>query len=234
MNAWNQFLWVIFPYVMITIFVVGHIYRFLTDQMGWTAKSSEFLEKKSLRWGSLLFHYGILFVFGGHVVGLLIPKLFLFQIGVSDKIYHLIAVYFGGAAGLVAVTGLFLLIVRRYGDKRVSLTSSFGDKFINLLLFLVVGIGIYNTLGFNLLVGGFDYRDTISPWLRSWIMFSPNPELMVGVPLMYQVHVVLAFLIFGLWPFTRLFHVWSVPIAYVKRSPIIYRKSRMKKCNSHI
>ncbi|NOY76891.1 MAG: respiratory nitrate reductase subunit gamma [Calditrichaeota bacterium] len=224
MNDLNQFLWVIFPYVMLTIFVVGHIYRYLTDQMGWTSESSEFLEKKSLRWGSLLFHYGILLVFGGHVVGLLVPKSILATVGVSDEAYHLVAVYFGGAAGVVTVIGLFLLLVRRYGDTRVSVTSNFGDKFIALLLFLVIGFGIYNTLGFNLFVGGFDYRTTISPWLRGLIVFSPNPNLMLGVPLVYRLHVIFAFLVFGVWPFTRLVHVWSVPIAYLTRSPIIYRK----------
>ncbi len=224
MNYLNQFLWVIFPYVMITIFIVGHIYRYLTDQMGWTSESSEFLEKKNLRWGSLLFHYGILLVLGGHVVGLLIPKTILAGIGVSDEAYHFVAVYFGGAAGVVTVIGLFLLLVRRYGNTRISLTSSFGDKAIALLLFLVIGIGLYNTLGFNMFVGGFDYRTTISPWLRGLIVFSPNPDLMLGAPLLYQLHVILAFLTFGVWPFTRLVHVWSVPIAYITRSPIIYRK----------
>ncbi len=224
MNYWNQFLWVIFPYLMISIFIVGHIYRYNTDQIGWTSKSSEFLEKKNLKWGSLLFHYGILLVFGGHVLGLLVPKSFLAQVGISNEAYHLSAVYFGGAAGLVTVIGLFLLLVRRYGNKRISVTGSLGDKLIAVLLFLVVGIGIYNTLIFNLSVGGFDYRSTISPWFRSLFIFAPNSKLMIEVPLVYQIHVILAFLIFGVWPFTRLVHVWSIPVAYIKRSNIVYRR----------
>jgi nitrate reductase gamma subunit len=225
MNYWNQFLWVIFPYLMISIFIIGHIYRYNTDQIGWTSKSSEFLEKKNLRWGSLLFHYGILLVFGGHVMGLLVPESFFTQIGISNEAYHLSAVYFGGAAGLVTVIGLFLLLVRRYGDKRISVTGSLGDKLIAVLLFLVVGIGIYNTLVFNLSVGVFDYRSTISPWFRSLFVFAPNSKLMIEVPLVYQIHVISAFLILGVWPFTRLVHVWSIPFAYIKRSNIIYRRS---------
>lgn len=228
MNAWHQFFWVIYPYIMITIFLVGHFYRYLTDQIGWTSKSSEFLEKKSLRWGSLLFHYGILFVLGGHILGLLIPKDLLTQIGVSDESYHFMAIYFGGLSGLATLIGLFLLVIRRFGNERISKTSSFGDKFIALLLFLVIGFGIYNTLGFNLFIGGFDYRNAISPWLRSLIVFAPDPGLMVGVPLVFQLHVILAFLVFGIWPFTRLVHVWSVPIAYIRRSHIIYRSAQLK------
>ncbi len=228
MNVWNQFFWVIFPYLMITVFLVGHFFRYLTDQTGWTSKSSEFLEKRSLRWGSLLFHYGIWFVFGGHVVGLLVPKSLLSRVGVSDEAYHLMAVYLGGLAGLIAILGLLILIVRRYGDTYISLTSSFGDKLIAVLLLLVMGFGIYNTLGFNLLTEGFDYRSTISPYLRSLIIFAPDSRLMMGVPLTYQLHVFLAFLVMGIWPFTRLVHVWSIPVAYVKRSPIIYRSARLK------
>ncbi len=225
MNYWNQFLWVIFPYLMISIFIVGHIYRYNTDQIGWTSKSSEFLEKKNLRWGSLLFHYGILLVFGGHVLGLLVPKSFLTQIGISNEAYHFSAVYFGGTAGLITVIGLFLLLVRRYGNKRISVTGSTGDIFITILLFLVIVLGIYNTIIYNAFIGGFDYRTTISPWFRGLIVFAPNSALMTSVPTIYKLHIIFSFAIFGVWPFTRLVHVWSIPVAYIKRSNIIYRRS---------
>jgi len=224
MSYWNQFLWVIFPYMMIAITIIGHIYRYSTDQMSWTSRSSEFLEKKSLRWGSMLFHYGIIFVFFGHVLGLLIPKTFVYSIGINYGLYNDIAIYVGGIAGTAVVIGIFLLLIRRYGNKRISATSSFGDKFIIILLVLIVGFGIYNTLFYNLYFGHFDYRSTISPWFRSLFIFAPNPQLMAHIPLTYKIHVLLAFLTFGLWPFTRLVHVWSIPIAYLKRSHIIYRR----------
>ena len=224
MNYWNQFFWVIFPYMMIAVTIIGHIFRFNTDQINWSAKSSEFLEKKNLRWGSILFHYGVIFVFFGHVLGLLVPKAFLRQIGLSDELYHFTAVYFGGTAGLVAIIGLILLLLRRYGNQRISKTSNFADKFVIILLFLVVAFGIYNTIFHNLLVGNFDYRSTISPWFRSLFIFAPNPELMSNVPLTYKIHIILAFAIFGIWPFTRLVHIWSIPINFIKRSKIIYRQ----------
>lgn len=210
--------------MMIAITIVGHIYRYSTDQMNWSSRSSEILENKTLRWGSLLFHYGIIFVFFGHVLGLLIPKTFISAIGINYTLYHNMAIYIGGTAGTITVIGIFLLLIRRYGNKRVSVTSSFGDKFIIVLLFLIVGFGIYNTLFYNLYFGHFEYRSTISPWFRSLFIFSPDPKLMLHVPLTYKIHIILAFLAFGIWPFTRLVHIWSIPIAYIKRSHIVYRR----------
>jgi nitrate reductase gamma subunit len=225
MSYWNQFLWVIFPYMMIAVTIIGHIYRYSTDQMNWTSRSSEFLEKKSLRWGSLLFHYGIIFVFFGHVLGLLIPESFITNsIGINNETYHQIAISFGGIAGTATIVGAFILLFRRYGNKRISKTSSFGDKFIIVLLFLLIAIGIYNTLFYNLAVGDFNYRLSISPWVRSLFVFSPDSSLMANIPLTYKIHVLLAFLTIGVWPFTRLVHVWSIPVAYIKRSHIIYRR----------
>ncbi len=224
MSYWNQFLWVIFPYMMIAVTIIGHIYRYSTDQMNWTSRSSEFLEKKSLRWGSMLFHYGIIIVFFGHFVGLLIPESFVSHLGITNETYHTLAISFGSIGGVLTVCGLFLLLVRRYGNKKVSFNSSFADKFIVVLLFLLVCFGIYNTLFYNLTFGNFNYRASISPWLRSLFIFSPNPKLMINVPITFQIHVILAFLTFGVWPFTRLVHVWSIPIAYIKRSHIIYRR----------
>lgn len=224
MNYWNQFLWVIFPYTMIAISVVGHVYRYQTNQIGWSAQSSEFLEKKQLRIASMFFHYGILIVLLGHISGLLLPESFVSSLGVSNEIYHQMAIILGGIGGILTVTGLILLLVRRYGNNRVSVTSRVADKFILILLLLVIGFGIYNTLFYQLSFGGYDYRLTISPWFRSLFIFSPNPLLMVNVPITYKIHIVLAFLTFGVWPFTRLVHIWSFPFTYLRRSHIIFKK----------
>lgn len=230
MNYWNQFLWVIYPYLMLAIFVVGHIYRYNTDQIGWSAKSSEFLEKKSLKWGSILFHYGILMVFGGHVVGLLVPKSLTESLGISEELYHLSAVYGGGSAGIITLIGIFILLFRRVNDNRVRIRSSFTDMLIAVLLLIVIAMGVYNTLGSSLFAhSDFDYRDSIAPWLRGLLVFAPDPSLMNQVPLFFQLHTIFAFAIFGIWPFTRLVHVWSLPLEYLKRSYIIYRSRNAKK-----
>ncbi|MFV9510103.1 respiratory nitrate reductase subunit gamma [Tepidibacillus sp. LV47] len=223
MNFWNQFWWVIFPYLMLAIFVIGHIYRYNTDQLGWTAKSSEFMEKNTLKWGSILFHVGILMVLGGHLVGLLIPKAWTEAVGISEEMYHASAIFGGGIAGLITFTGILILLFRRVNVKRVRLTSSFSDMLVAILLFIEIVMGMYNTLGYNLFVGGFDYRETLAPWLRGLLVFRPDPTLMIDVPLFFKLHTLFAFAIFGIWPFTRLVHVWSFPLEYLKRSTILYR-----------
>ncbi|GAX91404.1 respiratory nitrate reductase subunit gamma [Effusibacillus lacus] len=222
MSALDQFLWVIYPYMMLTIFVVGHIYRYKTDQLAWTAKSSEFLEKKSLKWGSMLFHIGIFLVFLGHVAGLLVPKAVTEAFGISERLYHLGAVYGGTLAGLMTVAGISILLFRRVTNKRVRITSSTSDMLVAILLFAVIGMGLLATVGHNML-SSYDYRVTISPWVRGILTFTPDASLMTGVPIFFKLHVLLAFAIFGVWPFTRLVHVWSVPLAYFRRSYILYR-----------
>ena len=120
-------LWGVFPYIVLTIFILGHIYRYQKDQFGWTTKSSEFLEKKRLRVGSLLFHWGLLFVFGGHVLGLIIPVGFYNALGITEHQYHMIAIGFGVPAGIAAFAGILLLTYRRISVKRIKAPTSPGD-----------------------------------------------------------------------------------------------------------
>ncbi|WP_449450464.1 respiratory nitrate reductase subunit gamma, partial [Streptococcus suis] len=154
----NQFLWVIFPYLCLATFIIGHIARYQFDQFSWTAKSSEFIEKKQLKWGSLLFHLGIIPVFFGHVVGLLIPAHWLESIGVSNHIYHIGAVYIGSIFGIITLVGMFLLTVRRITKQNVRRLSSASDIFVNILLLVIVCVGCYATLVTNATTPDFDYR----------------------------------------------------------------------------
>ncbi len=222
----NQFLWVIFPYLMIMVFICGHIYSYSVNQLKWTAKSSEFFEKNQLKWGSMLFHIGILLVFLGHVVGLLIPKAILENVGITETVYHAGAVYGGGFAGLLTLVGILILLSRRHANVRIRLTSDVSDIVTIWLIFLIIIVGLYNTLIGNQLYPTFDYRETISPWVRGLLTFTPNPEQMKEVPFGFQLHLFLSFLLIGIWPFTRLVHVWSAPLSYFKRSYILYRRNR--------
>lgn len=223
----NQFLWVIFPYLCLAIFVIGHIARYKFDQFSWTAKSSEFIEKKQLKWGSLMFHLGVIPVFFGHVVGLLVPASWLEAVGVSDHLYHIGAVYIGSIFGIITLIGMFLLTARRITKHNVRRLSSASDIFVNLLLLLIVFVGCYATLVTNVTTPEFDYRQTISIWFRGLFMLSPDASLMTQVPLAFKLHVLLGFTIMACWPFTRLVHVWSVPLSYANRSYIIYRKHKV-------
>lgn len=145
----DQLLWVIYPYACIAIFIIGHIFRFKYDQFSWTAKSSEFVEKKSLMWGSILFHLGIIPVIMGHVVGLGIPASWLRAIGVSDHLYHIGAVYIGSIFGIVTLIGMLLLTARRITNENVRKLSSLSDILVNFLLLFIVFIGCYSTIVTN-------------------------------------------------------------------------------------
>ena len=223
----NQFVWVIYPYLCLAIFVIGHIARYKYDQFSWTAKSSEMIEKKRLKWGSLLFHLGIIPVFFGHVVGLLIPANWLEAIGVNNHIYHIGAVYIGSVFGIITLIGMLLLTLRRLSIKNVRRLSSFSDIFVNIVLLIILIMGWYSTLVTNAIQPEFDYRQTIAIWFRHLFMFSPNADLMLNVPWSFKLHILLGFTVFACWPFTRLVHVWSVPLSYMNRRYIVYRKNKI-------
>ncbi|WP_411346763.1 respiratory nitrate reductase subunit gamma [Paenibacillus sp. WLX1005] len=222
----EQFLWVIFPYACMVIFVVGHIFRYRTDQFSWTAKSSEFIEKKQLMIGSMLFHIGIIPVIMGHVVGLGIPASWMTAMGVSEHMYHLGAVYGGGLFGIVTLIGMLILTSRRFTIRSVRRLSSASDLVVNTLLLFIVFMGMYATLFTNAVQPDFDYRETISIWFRGLFILQPNASLMHDVPLSFKIHALTGFAIFAFWPFTRLVHVWSVPLNYIGRSYILYRRHK--------
>lgn len=226
MSMLNQFTWVILPYLCCAVFIVGHIFRYRYDQFNWTAKSSEFIEKKQLMIGSLLFHVGIIPVIMGHVAGLGIPKSWMNALGVNDHLYHLGAMYVGGLFGIITFAGMLILTSRRITKRTVRRLSSTSDMIVNALLLFIIVMGMYSTLVTNNVQPDFDYRETISIWFRNLFLFRPDASLMTEVPVTFKIHVLTGFLIFAFWPFTRLVHVWSVPLNYARRSYILYRKHR--------
>lgn len=231
MNLWEQFLWVIFPYLSLVTFVLGHVYRYRYDQYGWTPKSSQILERRMLMWGVLLFHWGLLFVFGGHVMGLFVPIEVYRAMGVSDHNYHLLSLWAGSVVGVVALIGILLLNLRRWFIGRIRSNTETIKFVTDALLLVVILLGMAATIGYRVYVSQyelqeeFEYRETIGPWFRSLFYFSPQPELMVGAPLIFQLHTLSAFLLFALWPFSSLVHAWSVPLGYLRRSHVQYRSS---------
>lgn len=223
MSRSELLLWVVLPYVCLTIFVVGHIWRYRRDKLTWTTRSTQLLERKLLKPGVLMFHWGLLFVIAGHLLGILIPKSATESLGVSEDLYHWVSVVAGVTAGAVMTIGLLILAVRRTTVPRVAATTTNRDRIAYTLLLAVLATGMVATLGENLFGGSYDYRETVSPWFRSLFLLDPDPALMVGIPLVYQLHALLAWLLFAVWPFTRLVHAWSIPFTYLKRRPILYR-----------
>lgn len=224
------FLWIVFPYVTLTIMIFGILYRFAFRQLTWAAPSTEFLEKRWLRIGSPLFHYGIIFAFIGHVMGIVVPKGFYEFIGVTDEMYHFLGIVGGGIAGLMVVAGLIILLIRKITIERVRIHSTFADFFSILSLIIVAGLGAYLTVVYDTTVVAYEYRTTIGPWFRSLFIFQPQYHLMEIIPTIFKVHVVAAFAFFAVIPFTRLIHFYSLPIRYPLRAPQQYRsRSEYKK-----
>lgn len=224
MSFWDQFLWVIYPYMVIVIFVFGLLIRYNSDQLGWSSKSSQLLERRLLKWGSTLFHFGIIFVFLGHVAGIIVPVGVYRLLGVPDEQYHIMASVMGGLSGIAATVGVVILFYRRFMIDRVRINSSTGDIVTIVLLAIVVLNGMIVTGTNALSRTGFDYRENLAPWFRGIITFMPDGSLMSGVPLIFKIHVFSAFTFFAAMPFTRLVHILSLPITYVIRSFIVYRK----------
>ncbi len=215
----NTIAFLVYPYLALTIFVFGHTYRYLSDPFHWNSKSSELLDKGSLRAGILIFHWGIIITFFGHLTGLLIPQWFLDRFGITAQIHEAAALSVGMIVGTMAFVGLIILLGRRLIKPRILAGSSINDVALLALLLFVVGWGTFNAF----FIRG-NVLDTIAPWIRSIVTFSPDPELIRPVHWTYKVHILAALTLIGFSPFSRLIHIWSVPITYLSRRFIVFRR----------
>ncbi len=223
MTATDVLLWVIVPYVSIAVFVGGHVWRYRYDKFGWTTRSSQLYEKRLLRLGSPLFHFGILGVMAGHAVGLLVPASWTATLGVSQGAYHALSLTLGTASGVATVVGLGILIYRRRTVGPVFSATTKNDKAMYVLLGATILVGLLTTVLSNTVGQAHDYRETVAPWLRSVLVLRPDTDLITAAPWGFQLHVQLAWLLFAFWPFTRLVHMLSAPLGYLTRPYILYR-----------
>ena len=223
----DLFLWGILPYVVLVIVVGGLVWRFRYDRFGWTTRSSELYESRLLRIGSPLFHFGLLVVIVGHVVGLLVPESWTRALGVSDTLYHVTALSLGLVAGVCTLAGVALLVWRRRTTGPVFSATTANDK----VMYLVLVLAILTGLGMTVYVAGVevagghsqDYRETVSPWFRSIWILSPDIAAMAAAELPYRVHALMGLALFALLPFTRLVHMFSAPVGYLFRPYVLYR-----------
>jgi nitrate reductase gamma subunit len=216
-------LYAVLPYAALTVFVVGHVWRYRTGQYGWGARSTQLLESRVLRFASITFHLGVLAAIGGHVLGLLVPRAWTAEVGINDEAYHVIAVIGGLAAGGAVAVGFAALVYRRIRFPRVRVTTTRTDVAVFGLLAVGIVTGLLATItNFGDAV---HYRETVAPYFRQLFVFDPEPELMTGggVTFIFQLHVTVVWFLYALWPFSRLVHAWSLPVDYLRRSPIVYR-----------
>jgi nitrate reductase gamma subunit len=195
-------------------------------------------ESRLLRLGSPLFHFGILLALGGHIIGLVIPESWTEAAGITEEMYHAVAVVAGTIAGVMVVVGLAILIYRRRTVGPVFRVTTRADKAMYLVLGSVVLLGAYNTIGINLLNvtgefdGGYNYRESVAEWFRSIFWFSPDGEAMVSAPLSFRMHAMASLILIAMIPFTRLVHLFSAPIGYLSRPAIVYRSKDSERLGS--
>jgi nitrate reductase gamma subunit len=225
MTAGKVLLWIILPYVAIAVFVVGHWWRYRTDQFAWTSRSTQLLDRRVLGWASPMFHYGALAAAGGHLVGLVIPPSLTNAIGITEHTYRWISAILGGVAGAVSLIGFIGLVYRRARSDRVRRSTTRIDIFTYGLLTILIVLGCYMTFVHNLASHApYNYRDSIGVWWRSLFYLQPNVHAVLHAPLVYQLHAIIAWLFWAAFPFTRLVHAWSIPLQYIGRPYILYRR----------
>ncbi|GAA1898743.1 respiratory nitrate reductase subunit gamma [Streptomyces durmitorensis] len=215
-------LWGVIPYVAVVLLVAGLLWRYRYDKFGWTTRSSQVYESKLLNIASPMFHYGILFVLVGHLVGLFVPESWTEKVGVKEHTYHLFSLYGGTAAGILLVLGILLLLYRRRTNAPVFRATTANDKLMYLVLFAAIVLGMVAKLT-HASGDGYNYRESIAPWARSLFTLRPDTELMAGVPVLYQIHALVGLALFALIPFTRLVHMFSAPVQYLFRPYVVYR-----------
>jgi len=223
----NTFLFGIYPYLALTVLLLGCLVRFDREPFTWKSDSSQLLRKGQLRLGSNLFHYGVLVVIAGHFVGFLAPD-WAVRWAMDPAQHQLIAMVAGGIAGAVAIVGLSILIHRRLADPRIRANSRKWDIAIVLMLWLQLALGLITVpLSAQHMDGAM--FEVMTDYVKGIVTFQGGvADLLTGTPLVYRLHIFLGFTIFLVSPFTRMVHIWSGAgaLAYLVRPYQIVRTRR--------
>jgi len=213
----DTFLFGIYPYIALTVLALGSVIRYDREPYTWRSGSSQLLRRKQLVAGSLLFHLGVLAIFGGHVVGLLTPLWVWDVLGVSHGAKQMVAIILGGVAGISGIIGATLLIHRRFFDPRIRASSSFADNMIIVILWVQLALGLSTIVVSVQHLDGHEMVKFMS-WAQGIFTFNPEAARYVAdASLVFKLHITLGLTIFVLFPFTRLVHMLSVPVRYIWR-----------------
>ena len=213
----NQLAFGWYPYVAVIVLIVGSILRFDKDQYSWRSQSSQFLRRKQMLLGSNLFHLGVIVLFIGHFIGLLTPIGVFHAVGFTDANKQMMALLVGSIAGLSALIGCTLLLHRRLFDARIRKSSSWGDIAVLVLIWFQLVMGVW-TIYYS--IQHLDGSEMVKfmGWAHSILTLQPGAaEKIVEVPLVFKLHIILGLTLFLITPFTRLVHIWSVPIWFLFR-----------------
>ena len=222
----NHLLYGIYPYIALATLAIGSIIRFDREPYSWRSGSSQLLRRRQLMWGSVLFHVGVLFIFFGHLVGLLTPIALFDALGISHGAKQLLAIVAGGIAGVMAIIGATMLIHRRFFDPRVRAASSFSDNMVILLLWVQLALGLATI---PLSAGPLDVSEMFKFLKCAQGIFTFRAgaaNYIADVHPIFKAHLLLGLTILLIFPFTRLVHMLSAPVRYLWRGGYQIVRSR--------
>lgn len=219
MNFHDPLLFIALPYVSLVVFLLVTIQRYRAEAFTYSSLSSQFLENRQHFWALVPFHYGILAVLAGHLVGFLFPRVVLAWNSAPLRLYLLEVL--GLALGMLTLIGLVCLIGRRLWTSKVRVVTSFADWIVYALLVLQVSSGIYLAVFYPW--GSSWFAATAAPYLWSIFTLQPDLTFISAAPFAVQLHIVSAFLLIAVFPFTRLVHILVVPNPYLWRKPQVVR-----------
>lgn len=212
-SAMNFIFFGAFPYMCLAVFLIGTIYRYRMSGFKVSSLSSQFLEGRGLFWASQPFHWGIMILFFGHLIAFLFPRTLLAFNGEPVRLIILEVASFVFA--LAALMGLFLFIRRRLTNKRISVVSNRMDMlvYIVLLVQIISGLGV----AFFVRWGSSWFAAVLTPYLRSLFALNPEVDAVSAMPFLVQLHIISAWAIIGIIPFTRFVHFLVAPVDYIWR-----------------
>ncbi|MGB3803011.1 MAG: respiratory nitrate reductase subunit gamma [Sphingopyxis granuli] len=227
----NNLFYGIYPYIALAVLAIGSIIRFDREPYSWRSGSSQLLRRRQLMWGSVLFHVGVLFIFFGHLIGLLTPIALFDALGISHGAKQLLAIVAGGVAGVMAIVGATMLIHRRFFDPRVRKASNFSDNMVILLLWIQLALGLATI---PLSAGHLDGSEMVKfmNWAQGIFTFRAGAaDYIADVHPIFKAHLFLGLTILLIFPFTRLVHMLSAPVRYLWRGG--YQIVRSRRSMSH-
>ncbi len=210
---WNTLLFVIFPYIALTLAVAVTAYRSWVQPFTISSLSSQLLERRKLYWGNIAFHYGIVIVLTGHLLAWWFPGSLRWWNGVPVRLYLLEVS--GLALGLWALAGLLILAWRRLSEPKVRAVTTPMDLLVLLLLLVSVVTGVLTAILYRF--GSFWFTGVFAPYLWSVLTLRPQPQLLKDLPWVIQLHAFNFFLLLAFFPFSRLVHIITVPVGYLLR-----------------
>ena len=209
MSYLHQFIFGIYPYIALAIFLLGSLIRFDREQYTWKSESSQLLHKGSLRTGNILFHVGILGLFFGHAVGLLMPVWVWDALGISHSLKQIVAMVAGGVMGGLCLIGILILLARRFANDRLRAVTTFKDKIVMLWILATLLLGL-----FSIYASASHTDGHVMVQLMNWAQHiltlrGGAAQFIADAPLIFKLHLFMGMSLFVIFPFTRLVHEWS-------------------------